>query len=89
MWDNFLSKYRESNLMHKKMLKVSSLVQTYGQGSDDAMKHLLMGQCNCPYWHGLFGGIYIGALRHAIYENLLKAEQIIDENRMGDSPLDR
>ena len=86
MWDNFLSKYRESNLMHKKMLKVSSLVQTYGQGSDDAMKHLLMGQCNCAYWHGLFGGIYIGALRHAIYENLLKAEQIIDEKRMGDCP---
>lgn len=85
MWDNFLSKYRESNLMHKKMLQVSSLVQTFGQDSDDAMKHLLMGQCNCAYWHGLFGGIYIGALRHAIYENLLKAEEIIDEKRMRDS----
>jgi len=83
MWDNFLSKYRESNLMHKKMLKVSSLVDTYGQGLGDAEKHLLMGQCNCPYWHGLFGGIYIGALRHAIYENLLKAEQMVDERRLG------
>ena len=85
MWDNFLSKYRESNLMHKKMLKVSSMVDDYGQGLDAAMKHLLMGQCNCPYWHGLFGGIYIGALRHAIYENLLKAEQIIDERRLGEA----
>ncbi len=85
MWDNFLSKYRESNLMHKKMLKVSSLVHTYGDGQDDAMKHLLMGQCNCPYWHGLFGGIYIGALRHAIYENLLKAEELVDERRLKDS----
>jgi alpha-amylase len=84
MWDNFLSKYRESNLMHKKMLKVSSLVQEYGRDSDEAARHLLMGQCNCAYWHGLFGGIYIGALRHAVYENLLRAEQIIDEKRLRD-----
>ena len=81
MWDNFLSKYRESNLMHKKMLKMSSLVHTYGDDAS-AVRHLFMAQCNCAYWHGLFGGIYIGAIRHAVYENLLKAEQIIDRTRM-------
>jgi len=82
MWDNFLSKYPESNLMHKKMLKVSNLVHAHG---DDplALKHLFMAQCNCSYWHGLFGGIYIGALRHAVYENLLKAEQIIDAKQLS------
>jgi 4-alpha-glucanotransferase len=83
MWDNFLSKYRESNLMHKKMLNVSSLVHKDGDDVS-ALKHLFMGQCNCAYWHGLFGGIYISALRHAIYENLLKAEQIVDERRLAE-----
>lgn len=85
MWDNFLSKYPESNRMHKKMLKVSNLVHTYGD-EPLALKHLFMAQCNCSYWHGLFGGIYIGALRHAVYENLLKAEQIIDAKQLSGRP---
>jgi len=83
MWDNFLAKYPESNLMHKKMLKVSSLVQE-NKRPNSALKALLMAQCNCPYWHGLFGGIYISSLRHAVYENLLTAERIIDESRLKD-----
>ncbi|HPR50784.1 MAG TPA: DUF1926 domain-containing protein [Deltaproteobacteria bacterium] len=86
MWDNFFAKYPESNLMHKKMLKVSDLVREY-DGSGDAQRHLLMAQCNCAYWHGLFGGIYIASLRHAIYEHLLKAESIIDAQRFVDTSL--
>lgn len=85
MWDNFLSKYRESNLMHKKMLRVSGLVQEFGC-DPRAQRHLFMGQCNCAYWHGLFGGIYVGALRHAVYENLLKAEEIVDGRRLENRP---
>lgn len=83
MWDNFLSKYRESNLMHKKMLRVSALVQEHGC-DPEAQRHLFMGQCNCAYWHGLFGGIYVGALRHAVYENLLRAEEIVDARRLAE-----
>ncbi len=82
MWDNFLSKYRESNLMHKKMLRVSALAQEYGP-DPEALRYLYRSQCNCAYWHGLFGGIYVGALRHAVYENLLKAEEIIDARRLA------
>ncbi len=85
MWDNFFAKYPESNLMHKKMLRISDLVRECGE-PEDALRHLLMAQCNCAYWHGLFGGTYIAALRHAVYENLLKAEAIIDEGRFEDSP---
>ncbi|HOO45168.1 MAG TPA: DUF1926 domain-containing protein [Deltaproteobacteria bacterium] len=84
MWDNFLAKYPESNLMHKKMLKISSLVRQY-DASEDALRHLLMSQCNCAYWHGLFGGIYIASLRHAIYEHLLKAESILDQQRFAEA----
>ena len=82
MWDNFLAKYPESNLMHKKMLKVSGLVEDAGS-PDDAVRHLLMGQCNCPYWHGLFGGVYIRGLRHAIHEHLIEAERLLDERRFA------
>ncbi|HQP30657.1 MAG TPA: DUF1926 domain-containing protein, partial [Deltaproteobacteria bacterium] len=81
LWDNFLAKYPESNRMHKKMLKVSRLVRQYGM-SEEALNHVFKSQCNCGYWHGLFGGVYLTALRHAIYENLLKAEAIIDSQRL-------
>lgn len=83
-WDNFLAKYPESNLMHKKMLKISKMVREYGP-SAGALRHLLMAQTNCPYWHGLFGGVYISSLRHTIFENLLKAESLIDEKRFTDT----
>ena len=50
--------------------------------SEEALIHVFKSQCNCGYWHGLFGGVYLNALRHAIYENLLKAEAIIDRQRL-------
>ena len=82
VWDNFFAKYPESNLMHKKGMKVSNLVRKFGP-SRDALRHLLMAQTNCPYWHGLFGGVYISSLRHAVYKNLLTAEALIDETRFS------
>lgn len=85
IWDNFLAKYPESNRMHKKMLKISALARQHGLPAQ-ALTHLFMAQCNCGYWHGLFGGVYLTALRHAIYENLLKAEAIIDRDRLKDKP---
>ena len=38
-----------------------------------------MGQCNCPYWHGVFGGIYLGHLRHNAYKNLITAQSLLEE----------
>ncbi len=84
IWDNFMAKYPESNLMNKKGLKVGKLVREFGP-SPEALRHLLMSQTNCPYWHGLFGGIYLSSIRHAVYENLLIAESLIDEKRFGDT----
>lgn len=43
-----------------------------------AQKHLYMGECNCAYWHGVFGGLYLYHLRRAVYQHLIKAEKIID-----------
>ncbi|MDD5687851.1 MAG: DUF1926 domain-containing protein [Elusimicrobia bacterium] len=86
-WRNFLTKYSESNNMHKKMLYISEKIKelkndTAAQslkesGSDDPVNLLYKGQCNCAYWHGIFGGLYLPHLRHAIYKNLIEAENSI------------
>ncbi len=43
-----------------------------------AREALWKGQCNCAYWHGVFGGIYLPHLRSAIYQHLIRAENILD-----------
>lgn len=88
-WRNFFSKYPESNLMHKKMIHVSNKVESLAPRSSDkkkAQKELWQGQCNCPYWHGLFGGLYLNYLRHANYSHLIEAESIAlkNLNKSGD-----
>ncbi|CAI2719557.1 alpha-amylase/4-alpha-glucanotransferase domain-containing protein [Nitrospina watsonii] len=80
-WDNFLTKYEESNLMHKKMLHVSRKVHRLPaaqQQDSGALRELYRGQCNCAQWHGLFGGLYLNYLRHALYNHLIAAENIAD-----------
>jgi alpha-amylase len=41
--------------------------------------HLWKGQCSCPYWHGVFGGLYLPHLREANYNNLIRAEVMASE----------
>jgi alpha-amylase len=82
-WRNFLAKYPEANHMHKRMLRVSRRVSrlAHRQRStliSQARDHLWAGQCNCPYWHGVFGGLYLNNLRAAIYKELISAEQLLD-----------
>ncbi|HCJ66882.1 MAG TPA: 4-alpha-glucanotransferase [Elusimicrobia bacterium] len=43
-----------------------------------ALDLLYAGQCNCAYWHGVFGGLYLPHLRQAVYRNLIKAEDIVN-----------
>ncbi len=45
---------------------------------EQARRALYRGQCNCPYWHGLFGGLYLPHLRHAVYQRLVEAEALSD-----------
>jgi len=87
-WDNFLTKYEESNNMHKKMLYVSRKVHQMSpdlQESSGALRELYQGQCNCAQWHGLFGGLYLNYLRHALYQHLIAAENIADDHLLGES----
>ncbi len=88
-WRNFLTKYPEANRLHKKMLHVSRKVNALkGKAAKEARRELWRGQCNCPYWHGLFGGLYLNYLRYANYSHLLKAERMADKAvRKKDSPI--
>lgn len=79
-WRHFLTRYAESNLMHKKMLQVSRWLATAkaaGAYVGDAERDLYAAQCNCPYWHGTFGGLYLPHLRRATYAHLLCAERAL------------
>lgn len=83
-WFNFLKRYPESKHMYRKMLyvsdKVKRLKKTGGNKSDTywAKIELYRGECNCGYWHGVFGGLYMYHLRSAIYNHLIAAENIAD-----------
>ncbi|HGY57106.1 MAG TPA: DUF1926 domain-containing protein [Caldithrix abyssi] len=81
-WRNFLAKYREVNDMHKKMIYVSKQIwqkpETERKKLHTAMDHVWAAQCNCPYWHGVFGGIYLSHIRDAIYRHLIEAEKELD-----------
>jgi len=90
-WRGFLAKYEESNLMHKKMLWVSEQVAEVADKQPHrkaeitaAREHLYASQCNCPYWHGVFGGLYLPHIRQAVYAEMIKASRIcLDPGRSG------
>ena len=82
-WRQFLVKYPEVNTMHKKMLRVSEKVwrMAPGRRRQRAFDELWQGQCNCPYWHGVFGGVYLPHIRRANFAHLIAAEAIADRTR--------
>ncbi len=68
---NFRKKYIESLIMYSRMIDFSNNCQT-----DEQKNYLLKSQCNCAYWHGVFGGIYLPHLRNAVFENIIKGENL-------------
>jgi alpha-amylase len=76
-WRTFLAKYPEANRLHKRMLGVSRAVHAMrgGAAKQEALAELWRSQCNDAYWHGVFGGLYLPHLRHAVYHHLLRAER--------------
>ena len=90
-WRNFKVKYPESNLMYAKMMHVSGKVEAIRKENsavhEQSRRELYRGQCNCAWWHGVFGGLYLPHLRHAVFEHLIAAENIVDSAR-GSGRLD-
>lgn len=81
-WRNFFSRYPESNRLHKKMLMVRRLWEELPEGDvrEQVQRLIWAGQCNCAYWHGVFGGLYLNFLRSSIWERLLLAERTAGEH---------
>ncbi|HZZ73603.1 MAG TPA: alpha-amylase/4-alpha-glucanotransferase domain-containing protein [Pirellulales bacterium] len=83
-WRNFKVKYPEADEMYARMMMVSRRLQAieesgaHGEWLNHARIALYRGQCNCPYWHGAFGGIYLPHLRNAIYNQLIAADNLLD-----------
>jgi hypothetical protein len=75
-WRHFLSKYPESNRLHKKMLALSALCRERGD-PPAARRAIGRAQCNDAYWHGVFGGLYLPFLRGALWRELAEAEAIL------------
>lgn len=78
---NYYRKYPRLNFMHKRMLYLSQKLhaQANPEKEEKLFNYLWKAQCNCGYWHGIFGGFYLGHIRSAIYENLIKAENELDK----------
>ena len=72
---NFLSKYNESNKMHKRMLFFRNNIKS----NEKSYNFLLKSQCNDAYWHGIFGGLYLPHLRRAIYKEILNGENFLEK----------
>ena len=69
----FFLKYPESNHLHKRMLLVSRKIRE--RPDPEAARELYQAQCNDPYWHGIFGGLYLPHLRESAYRHLIEAEK--------------
>lgn len=75
IFENFFTKYYTSNMIHKRVYELSSkLNKNY---TPKAADFLYKAECNCGWWHGVFGGVYLPHIRHAIYENLLECQKRI------------
>lgn len=92
IWRNFFAKYTESNHIHKLMIEISNRLEQVSKpggprpkahlAANEAREHLLAGQCNDAYWHGIFGGLYAPHLRFGILRELIQAESLLDKAKV-------
>lgn len=82
-WRNFFNKYAESNQIHKQAIRLAALHDRVqgslpAEAAEQALDHIWQAQCNCAYWHGVFGGLYLPHLRFGLYRNLIQAQAKLD-----------
>ena len=83
-WRNFKVKYPETEEMYARMLQVSRHLEEAEEADSHAVlqarQELYRAQCNCSWWHGAFGGLYLPHLRNAVYRHLIAAEDLLLES---------
>ncbi len=90
-WRNFLARYPEANRLEQRMVRLSEQTRAFGLRPPEGMsslaqlhpavRALFRGQCNCAYWHGVFGGLYLPFLRDALVDELLEARARLEALR--------
>jgi alpha-amylase len=86
LWDMFLARYPEADQLHKHVLWTSRRARALPQSEPlrgRALDAVLRAECNCAYWHGLFGGIYYTHLRHGLYHALLEGDAALQKSGRG------
>lgn len=87
-WRNFRVKYPEANEMYLRMMQISHRLHELSHDDashcdpeliEAARAELYRAQCNCSYWHGAFGGLYLPHLRNAVYKHLIAADTLLDK----------
>jgi alpha-amylase len=81
-WRNFFARYPESHWMHMRALEASRRCAAARAAMPEAdwaraRDHLWRAQCNCAYWHGVFGGLYLPHLRDGIYREIVSGEALL------------
>jgi alpha-amylase len=84
-WRAFFARYPESDHMSQRGLRLGeeadALAEAHPEIHGPIRDSLWAAQCNCAYWHGVFGGIYLPHLRDAVWRKLLEAEAMLCETR--------
>ena len=89
-WREFFARYPESRRFHRRVTELSARVERQGGSSiapdarEEARREIHRAQCNCSYWHGVFGGFYLPHLREAVRASLLRADSIV-ETSLGEA----
>lgn len=84
MWRNFQNLYDESNWMQKRVTGLSFIFKDNKKKFPKKERKVIQdniwrAQCNCAFWHGVFGGLYLPHLRHGIYQNLIAADKQVSK----------
>ena len=79
-WRHFLVKYAEVNTLHHLALRAGKKIRAMpaGPAQARALDALWAGEGNCPYWHGVFGGVYLPHVRGALFARLIAAEAMAE-----------
>jgi len=90
-WRNFFARYPESSWMHMRALEASGRCRAFRstmrrEAWENCRDHLWRAQCNCAYWHGVFGGMYLPHLRHGVYAELIRGEALLARGLHGREP---
>lgn len=86
-WREFFARYPESRRLHRRVSELSARIEHARRSClatdqyDEARREIHRAQCNCSYWHGVFGGFYLPHLREAVRASMLRADSLADALR--------